>query len=68
MPFQPSVFSVRQICVTIWPTCATGVPRAMQARHGERVQQGQKVQHVKHVKHVKQSVLPRMLGENEAKR
>ncbi len=40
----------------------------MQARHGERVQQGQKVQHVKHVKHVKQSVLPRMLGENEAKR
>ncbi len=40
----------------------------MQARYGERVQQGQKVQHVKHVKHVKQSVLPRMLGENEAKR
>lgn len=43
----------------------------MRVRHEERVQwvqQVQKVQHVKHVKHVKQSVLPRMLGENEAKR
>ncbi len=43
----------------------------MWVRHEERVQwvqQVQKVQHVKHVKHVKQSVLPRMLGENEAKR
>ncbi len=65
MPFQPSVFSVRQICVTIWPTCATGVPRAMRVRHEERVQW---VQQVQKVQHVKQSVLPRMLGENEAKR